>query len=148
MSLSKIVAEIRAARNSDLDVWKAAIEAGIVACAKVRQADIKPQVFPNVPLNRWAPLNECMPDFVKDADGNYTLEAWCDSEGVLDIEVPRFLLNDLADWVEGHGLRCGRELGGDADRGVLHVNLYEPHVGDVQTIHPDVADGGAGAVGI
>lgn len=128
MALSDTVARIRAERPGNLDVWKQAIENGVKSCAAVKQGDVKAQLQPDVPVNRWVSLNECMPDEAKAADGSQSLEAWVDSEGVLDIEVPRNLSADLMAWVEECGLRCSRELDWQADRATLHVNLYlDPH---------------------
>lgn len=154
MSLAETIAEIRGARVQSIDVWKAAIERGVRACAAVKQGDVKAQLQPDVPANRWVSLNECMPDEAKAVDGSHSLEAWVDSEGVLDIEVPRDLSADLMAWVEECGLRCSRELDWQADRATLHVNLYlapRPPIAEepaAQVLNPDVADGGSQATGV
>lgn len=157
MSLADTIAEIRASRPGNVDAWKAAIEAGVRLAARVKQGDIPYHAEPRVPGNQWVSLNECMPDEAKTGDGKYSLEAWCDTEGVLDIEVPRHLSAELAAWVEESSLRCGRSIGADSDRATLAVNLYrappapvvasEPQ-GEAQTITPDVADSSAFATGV
>lgn len=124
MSLAETVAEIRASRPGNVDAWKASIEAGVRLAAQVRQGDIPYHAEPRVPGNQWVSLNACMPDEAKTQDGGYSLEAWCDTEGVLDIEVPRHLSAELAAWVEANGLRCALVLGADPDRAALAVNLY------------------------
>lgn len=136
MALSDTVAKIRAARPGNLDVWKQAIEAGVVLAADVKQGDIPYHAEPRVPGNQWISLNACMPDEAKTAEGGYSLEAWCDTEGTFDIEVPRHLHSELADWVESQGIMCARILSFEQDRAQLSLGLYMSP--PQQTNAPDV----------
>lgn len=122
MGLAETLATAKAAREAqraaDLVTWQAAIDAGVAACVSVRQADVlaaaaEQGLTPNL---AWVALPV--------VPAGWPLEAWVDTEGVLDIEVPRDLGDDLVVYVEAAGLRCGIEHGPWPDRVVLHVNLY------------------------
>lgn len=124
MSLADIIAAARAARSSDLDTWKAVIERGVAACANVKQRDVKVHGPTDIPANRWCDLSEgVIPDEYR-VDGAFTLEAWVDCEGVLDIEVPRYLAQDLARFCEDADMRVAVVLGADPDRAQLAINLH------------------------
>lgn len=123
MALADIAANLKTeravAQAADLSSWQSAIDAAVVACAAVVQADVVAAgAEQQLPINlAWVSLNSCMPA------GTY-LEAWVDTEGVLDIEVPREHAEDLVAYVEAAGLRCGVEYDWHADRATLHVGIY------------------------
>lgn len=116
--LASVKAKKEAQRAADLAKWQDAIAAGVQACSDVRQADVvKASEASGLPVNlAWVPLNQVIPE-------GFALEAWVDSEGVLDVEVPRDLAYELAAWCEASGMRCGVEFGMEGV--VLHVCIYE-----------------------
>lgn len=83
-----------------LDECKAAITAAINRAATITQAEIDAgESRPGAYVGTWVSL---------EAPAGY--EAWCDTPGVLDIEVPPALSAELCAWVEANGVRCGVEV--------------------------------------
>lgn len=123
MGLAEIKAQAQAAREVErqtkIETWQRSIEAAIAAVPSVKQDAVKARAAEHgLPENlAWVSLNEHLPEG--------TLEAWVDTEGVLDIEVPRDIALDLAAYIESGGIRCGIELGSWTDRAVLHAAIYE-----------------------
>ena len=117
------IAEIRAAREAErqakVATWKTVIDKAVEATPAVKQDDVKAAAAAlKLPESlAWVSIEGVMPEG--------TLEAWVDTEGVLDIEVPRDIIDELAAYVEGSGIRCGVEVGPWTDRAVLHLSIYE-----------------------
>lgn len=93
-----------------MDEFKQAISAGLVAARNTTKADIaRGQELPGQYVGRWVSFT---------APDGY--EAWCDTPGTLDIEVPTELVDELVAFVEVEGVRCGVER--NRDGAVLHCN--------------------------
>lgn len=127
MGLAEIKAQAQAAREAacqaKIVVWQEAIDRAVAATPAVTQDAVKDAAErQKLPENlAWVSLNDNMPEGTR-------LEAWVDTEGVLDIEVPRDICQDLAAYVEAGGIRCGVEIGSWPDRAVLHLSIYDAPV--------------------
>lgn len=123
MGLAEIKAQAQVAREAErqakIVTWQSAIESAIAAVPAVTQDAVKAREAEQGLAENlaWVSLNEHLPAG--------TLEAWVDTEGVLDVEVPRDIAADLAAFVEAGGIRCGIEVGPWSDRAVLHAAIYE-----------------------
>lgn len=93
--------------TESLDECKARIERAAEGIEKVDDAAL----FAGVDGD-WVPLGEQAPG----------REAWCDTPGVLDIEVPWEHGDALAAWVEEQGARVGIERGSNRYC-CLHINF-------------------------
>lgn len=116
-----------ARRQEALVVWKDAITKALASCLTVTNTDI--QNIDPIPARRWISFvgNEARLETLGSGgivEGS-PLEAWCDSEGVLDIEVPGDIARDLKMWVEAAGMRCGIENISQWFV-ILHINTLLP----------------------
>lgn len=111
-----------AARTTKIETWKGVVDAAVEAVPAITQDQVKARAAEQrLPENfAWISI-DVMPD-------GSTLEAWVDTEGVLDIEVPRDIAAELAAYIEEGGIRCGVEIGAWTDRAVLHASIYEAPV--------------------
>lgn len=118
MELFDVVEKTRAAREnrriSDLELWQKSIINGIIACSEITQDDLVRRKHAT-PDQDWLGF-DVLPE-------GSTLEAWTDTEGVLDIEVPRELVADLVLWLEGQNIRVGVELS-MTPQATLHISYF------------------------
>lgn len=97
--------------------WKSIIQSGLEQCSVIKKRDIKRNLQEK--NENWISF-DIIPE---DED----FEAWTDSEGVLDIEIPDEFCNELVVWCESNKYRCCIEK--SRSNTILHINLYlEPPI--------------------
>ena len=127
MGIEDTINELRKAREdkraADVATWKGAIGQALVSCAGVTTSQLA--ALPE--RERWVSFVGADASAVPSGAGGpvegSVCEAWADNEGVLDVEVPRELAEDLAAWCESLGMRTGVERQ-PGPLSVLHVCLY------------------------
>lgn len=93
-----------------MDDWTKAISDGLTAARVITRKTIKEgERLPGQYNGSWVVLPAPVDH-----------EAWCESPGVLSIEVPDELAYELLTWVESQGVRCAQERGGEFV--TLHCN--------------------------